>query len=89
MKIELARALYLNVDYLLIDRLIFKEYEYVIKKIKHYRRERNKTTVIVNVSGSYYHLAEELIILNEDGRVERGSYEKLKMTSKILGEFEA
>lgn len=54
LKIELARALYCDVKLLIINRLIFKEYESLLRNVKKYRSAKSHTTLVVNLSGSHY-----------------------------------
>jgi hypothetical protein len=64
----LARALYCNVDVLVIRRLVFKEYQTILENVKKYRNQGKQTTIIVNLSGSYYHIADWLVVLGKDGQ---------------------
>jgi hypothetical protein len=68
LKIEIARALYCDVQLLIINRLIFKRYEHILLQVKKYRSARNHTTLIVNLSGSHYEIADWLIILDKNNQ---------------------
>jgi hypothetical protein len=72
------------VEVLIINRMIFKEYEDILKRTRDYRKKRNHTTLVVNLSGSHYDIADWLIVLGKDGKKEEGKYEELKKTSEVL-----
>ena len=57
-KIEIARALYSEIPIILINRMIFKEYEEILVKIRDYQKRKNHTTFVVNLSGSHYEIAD-------------------------------
>lgn len=84
LKIEIARALYSDVEVLIINRMIFKEYEDILRKTRDYREKHNHTTLVVNLSGSHYDIADWLIVLGKNGKKEEGKYEELKKTSEVL-----
>ena len=54
--------------------------------MRDYRKKRNQTTIVVNLSGSHYDISDWIIVLGPHHK-EEGKYETLIKKSSILKEF--
>lgn len=63
--------------------MIFKEYQEIIGKIRNYGKKKGHTTIVVNLSGSHYKLADWIVVLGKNGE-EQGTYDEMIKSSEIL-----
>ena len=83
-RMEIARALYNNVDYLLLDNPIILQDEELVKRVLLERRRQQKVTVVANNTHEYYFRFADSILVIGQHDCEFGDYPFLQKNPRSL-----
>ena len=84
-RIELARALYNDVDYLVLNKQNLFDDLSLLTAVFAERRARGKVTVVANNTHKYYFkLADKILAIGKRGERETGTYTELHMRRESL-----
>jgi ABC-type uncharacterized transport system ATPase subunit len=84
-RIELARALYSNVDYLILNKHKLFDDLALLSAVFSDRKKHQKMTIVANNTHKFFFkLADRVLAIGRRGEMETGTYNELHMTRHSL-----